>query len=749
MPVGATGELFIGGEGVARGYFRRPELTAEKFIPDPFDKRPGAKLYRTGDLARFLASGDVQYLGRTDFQVKVRGFRIELGEIESVLAKHSAVLQAVVSVHEDSSGDKRLVGYIVPKLGQHLNIGDGRLYLKQFLPDYMIPSALVELETLPLTPNGKVNRKALPAPEIHRIESDIIFVVPRTPAEEIIASIWIEVLRLDQVSIHDNFFELGGHSLLGTQVISRVREAFGVDLPLRMLFETPTVAGLAEQIEHLRGQDSALAFAPLAPAQRNAKALLSFAQQRLWFLDQLEPQNPLYNVPYIMRLQGPMKAGVLQESLNEILRRHESLRTRFEGSDGEPMQVIEAVEKLPFTTLDVSSLPPESRLGEARRLAMEEAKRPFDLLVAPLVRALLIKLADDDHALVINMHHIITDRWSFGVLSQELATLYEAFSQAKPSPLEPLPLQYADYAIWQRKHMTESWMQQQLAYWKDQLDGAPPVLELPTTRPRRAAENFWGGICHRTLPESLGQDLQALSRRNGATLFMTLLAGYQLLLARLSGQEDVVVGTDLANRTQLATEKLIGFFVNLLPIRTRVTGDPTFTQLLRRVKEVSLGAFAHQDVPFEKLVEELRPERNLTYHPLVQVLFVMQNTPRGPREFGGLKPGPLGVSSTSRFDLVLFINNPDEALLTTWMYNPNLFDESMIARMAEMYETVLRAAVSAPDVPLVRLYEALGEAEQKLRQSDQKSFRETSLRKLKGARRKAVTAPADGESGRE
>jgi amino acid adenylation domain-containing protein len=744
-PIGIAREIYIGGDGVAQGYFNRPQLTAEKFIPNPFGT-PGSQMYRTGDLGRYLPDGRIECLGRADSQVKVRGYRIELGEIEAVLARHPAVQECVVVAREDVPGEKKLVGYIVLTAAQVATSQELRTWVKDRLPEYMVPVAIVEMAKFPLTPNGKVNRKTLPAPEARRMESDVAFIGPRTPAEEIIESIWTEVLRLDKISVHDNFFELGGHSLLGTQVISRVREAFGVDMPLRTLFEAPTINGLAEHVAQLRGRGSALAFAPLAPAQRNAKAPLSFAQQRLWFLDQLEPQNPLYNVPYIMRLQGPMKAGVLEESLNEILQRHESLRTRFEGSDGEPVQVIEAVEKLPFTTLDVSNLPPESRLAGARQLAMDEAKRPFDLLVAPLVRALLIKLADDDHALVINMHHIITDRWSFGVLSQELAALYESFSQGKPSPLEPLPLQYADYAIWQRKHMTESWMQQQLAYWKDQLDGAPPVLELPTARPRRAAENFWGGICHRTLPESLGQELQALSRRNGATLFMTLLAGFQLLLARLSGQEDVVVGTDLANRTQLATEKLIGFFVNLLPIRTRVTGDPTFTQLLRRVKEVSLGAFAHQDVPFEKLVEELRPERNLTYHPLVQVLFVMQNTPRGPREFGGLKPGPLGVSSTSRFDLVLFINNPDEELLTTWMYNPNLFDESVIARMADLYETVLRAAASTPDVPLSRLDEVLGQAQQQLRQSEQKSFHETSLRKLKGARRKAVTAPADGES---
>jgi len=746
LPVGVAGELYIGGEGVARGYFRRPELTAQRFVPDPFDHRPGARLYRTGDLARYLPDGNVQYLGRSDFQVKVRGFRIELGEIETVLAQHPAVQQVVVAAREDVPGHKHLVAYVVSRPDQHLNITQARAHLKQSLPDYMLPSAIVELDALPLTPNGKVDRKALPAPEYQRTESDAAFVAPRTPMEEIISSIWAEVLLLDRVGVYDNFFELGGHSLAGTQVVSRLREAFSVDLPLRALFEAPTVAGQAERVERLRGRGSEAGSVPLVPAQRNAPRPLSFAQQRLWFLDQLEPLNPLYNVPYIVRFQGPLKAGVLEDSLNEIVRRHESLRTRFEEGDGEPVQVVEEWRKLPLTIMDVSGLPVDVRLPEARRLAIEEVKRPFHLGTAPLVRALLIKLTDNDHALVVNTHHIITDRWSWGVLSQELAVLYEAFLEGKPSPLEELPLQYSDYATWQRNQMTESWMASQVAYWKKHLEGAPPRLELPTTRPRTALENFWGGICNRALPEDLGNDLRTLSRRHAVTPFMTLLASFQLLLAQLAGQDDIVVGTDLANRTQLATEKLIGFFVNLLPIRTRIRGDLTFRELLGQVKEASLGAFAHQDVPFEKLVEELRPERSLTHHPLVQVLFVMQNTPRGPREFGGLKTGPLGVSSTSRFDLVLFINNPDEIPLTTWMYNPNLFEDSAIARMAELYETLLRLIVAEPEARLSRIHHLLEEVERQMRQAEQKSFQETSLRKLRGARRKNAWAAVDQDT---
>jgi len=741
-PIGSAREIYIAGDGVAHGYFNRAELTAEKFVPNPFGA-PGTKMYRTGDLGRYLPDGRIECLGRADSQVKVRGYRIELGEIEAVLAKHPAVQECVVLAREDVAGDKKLVGYAVLNTAHDTTAQELRTWMKDRLPDYMVPIAMVEMEKFPLTPNGKVNRKALPAPDTRRTESDVAFVAPRTAAEEILASIWMEVLRLDKVSTHDNFFELGGHSLAGTQVISRAREAFSTAIPLRSLFEAPTIAALAERIEQLRGIGPSAGFVPLGPAQRIAQAPLSFAQQRLWFLDQLEPQNPLYNVPYIVRLQGPMKADLLEQSLNEILQRHESLRTRFEESNGEPVQIVERIERMPFSRADLSNIAPESRLIEARRLAKEEAKRPFDLRVAPLVRGLLVKLADDDHALVVNMHHIITDRWSFGVLSQELANLYEAYAQGKASPLEALPLQYADYAIWQRKHMTPSWMEQQVAYWKQQLEGAPAVLEIPTVQPRKPMENFWGGICNRPLPENVADDLRVLSRRNGATLFMTLLAAFQLLLGKLSEQEDIVVGTDLANRTQTATEKLIGFFVNLLPIRTQVASDLTFTQLLRRVREVSLGAFAHQDVPFEKLVEELRPERSLTHHPIVQVLFVMQNTPRGPKEFGGLKPGPLGVSSTSRFDLVLFINNPDDAPITTWMYNPNLFDEPMIRRFADLYEVVLRTVAADSGLQVQQIHMVLQEADLRSRETEQKSFHETSLRKLKGARRKVATAPAN------
>jgi amino acid adenylation domain-containing protein/FkbH-like protein len=736
VPIGVAGELYLGGDGVARGYFNRPELTAEKFLADPF--RPGECIYRTGDLAKFLPDGNIQFLGRADFQVKVRGFRIELGEIESVLARHADIQQVVVIVREDQPGDPRLVAYLVVRPGQNAAASDLRTHLKQSLPDYMVPSYFVTLDTLPLTPNGKIDRKALPKPEYTRPELAGERLSARTPAEEVIAGIWAEVLQLDQVGVQDDFFELGGHSLLATQVVSRVRQAFQVELPLRALFEAPSVAGLAERVVTLQHKQQGLQTLPLQPVPRHQSLPLSFAQQRLWFLDQMEPNNPLYNLPYIVRLQGTLRVPTVEKSLHEIVRRHESLRTTFQTVNDEPVQVIIPELSIPLVCSDLTSLPESQREDEARHLAMQEVQHPFDLKNGPLLRALLLKLDDADHVLILNTHHIISDRWSLGVLSQELAALYETYSANKPSPLPDLTIQYADYAVWQRNVLSGPTLQRQLEYWKEQLAGAPNVLELPTDRPRQAISNFWGNIHRQPLSPELVKDLRALSRRCSSTFFMTLMAAFQALLARQSGQKDIVVGTDLANRTQLDTEKIIGFFVNLLPIRTRLIDNNSFQELLGQVRQTSLGAFAHQDIPFDKLVEELRPERSLTHNPLVQVLFVMQNTPHTVREFGGLKVGQLGVSSTSRFDLVLFINDPEGTPYATWMYNPNLFDASTIARMAGLYQALLQTITTDPEIAIDTLTRHLDEIEKQLQADDQKRFQEASVRKLKGIKRRTV-----------
>jgi hypothetical protein len=525
---------------------------------------------------------------------------------------------------------------------------------------------------------------------------------------------------------------------MATQVVSRVRHAFQVELPLRALFEAPTVAGLAERVGLLQREEQGLQTLPLQRVPRDQALPLSFAQQRLWFLDQLEPNNPLYNVPYITRMQGPLNTAAMEAALSEIVHRHESLRTTFDTMNDEPVQVIAPELGVPLTLVDLKAIPEQDREDEARRLAMEEVKRPFNLHTGPLLRALLLRLGEFDHVLILNTHHIISDRWSLGVLSQELAALYEANIAGQSPPLPELAIQYADYAVWQRQFLSGPALQRQLDYWKDQLNGAPHVLELPTDRPRQALENFWGGIHQQPLSAELVKDLRGLSRRCSSTFFMTLLAAFQTLLARQSSQNDIVIGTDLANRTALETEKLIGFFVNLLPMRAKFYPDLSFQNLLLQVRHTSLGAFAHQDIPFDKLVEELRPERSLTHNPLVQVLFVMQNTPQTAREFGGLKLGPLGVSSTSRFDLVLFINDPGGSPYATWMYNPNLFDASTIATMAGLYQALLQAVTADPAITMTALDEHLRQALKIIQADEQKRFQEASVQKLKGIKRKPV-----------
>ena len=704
VPVGVAGELYIGGEGVARGYWQRPELTREKFIADSFRHRADARLYRTGDLARYLPDGNVQFLGRSDFQVKVRGFRIELGEIETILAQHPAVQQAVVVAREDTAADKRLVAYVIPVVGQDCSASELRTHIKHELPEYMVPSAFVRLKKFPLTPNGKVDRKNLPAPEYAPSEVGGEYVGPRTTVEEVIAGIWAEVLKMDRVGMADNFFELGGHSLLATQVVSRVRLALQVELPLRALFEAPTVPGLAQRVELLQRREQGLDAPPLKPIGRDQALPLSFAQQRLWFLDQLEPDNPLYNVPHVVRMTGALNTAMLEKSLNEIVRRHEALRTSFQTVDGEPVQVMAPRLALPLAITDLGSIEEGEREFEARKLAAEEIKRPFNLRTGPLLRASLLKLSDQEHVLVLNTHHIVSDRWSLGVLSQELAALYEAFVEGKPSPLQELPIQYADYAAWQRQFLSGEVLEKQLAYWKQQLRGAPPVLEIPTDRPRPPKESFRGDIKAIPISSVVTERLKELSRGEGVTLFMTLLAAWQVLLSRYSGQEDIVVGIPIANRNRSEIEGLIGFFANTLALRGDLSGNPSFRELLTRVREVALSAYAHQDLPFEKLVEELRPERSLSHNPLFQVLFALQNTPALDQQIPGLKLRGVGAKvGTAKCDLALFMAEGPQGLMGRLEYNTDIFDASTIDRLANHFQILLQGIVADAEQPIYDL----------------------------------------------
>ncbi|MFZ5918977.1 MAG: amino acid adenylation domain-containing protein [Chloroflexota bacterium] len=698
LPIGVPGQLYVGGAGVARGYHRRPEMTDEKFITDPFSSDPTARLYKTGDLARFLRDGNVEFLGRMDHQVKIRGFRVEPGEIEAVLGGHFALRQAVVQAVEVALGDKRLVAYVVPNRETEPTPGDLRRFLQERLPDYMVPSTFVFLQTLPLTPNGKVDRAALPEPDWSRREVEGEYVPPRTPVEEVLTGIWSKVLGVVRAGVHDNFFELGGHSLLATQLVSRVRAAFQIDLPLRKVFESPTVAALAEQIEVARRAAAGVQAPPIRPVPRTEEMTLSFAQQRLWFLDQLEPNSPFYNIPEAMRFRGPLDADVLAQCLNEVVRRHEVLRTTFRTQDGRPAQVIAPEMHLSLPLTDLGHLPAEEREAEALRLAQEEAQRPFDLARGPLLRARLLRLEQQDHFVLLTMHHIAGDDWSTGVLVQEISILYQAFSQGQFSPLPPLFIQYADFAHWQREWLQGEVLERHLDYWTGQLRGLPPLLELPTDRPRPAVQSYRGDYRTFALSPELSRAIKELGRQEGATLFMTLLAAFQTLLYRYSGQEDISVGTPIANRNRAEVEGLIGFFVNTLVIRGDLSGGPSFRELLGRLREAALGAYAHQDLPFEMVVDALQPDRDMSHSPLFQVMFALQNAPASAQPLADVEISAVEAhSGTAKFDLTLFMAEQGAGLGGALEYNSDLFDGETIERLIGHYQTLLAGIVAAPE----------------------------------------------------
>lgn len=703
VPVGVTGELHIGGASLARGYLNRPDLTTEKFIPNPFSNDPRSRLYQTGDLVRWLPDGNIEFLGRRDHQVKVRGNRIELGEIESALARHPAIREAVVVARADDGREPRLVAYVVPAAGQSATANELRDFLRQRLPDAMLPAAVVFLPTLPLTTNGKVDRKALPAPEAD-IGTAAEFVAPRTATEEKLAGIWCEVLGLKRAGIHDNFFELGGHSLLATQVISRVRSALLVELPLHELFAAPTIASLAAKIETTSRSAVADARNPIVHIERMGEQPLSFAQERLWFLEQLEPGLPVNNIPIALRLEGSLNAAALEQALNEIVRRHATLRTAFRNQNGRPAAMAEPARWFTLPLLDLSKLSPTERDAEAHRHITEEAQRPFNLTRSPLLRAKLLRLAADEHVLLLVTHHIACDGWSLGLFYRELAALYETFVHGRTSPLPELPVDYADFAQWQRERLQGPVLDEQLAYWKQQISGAQTALGVPTDHPRPPLQTYRGATKCLALPADLSAGLQRLSRQEDATLFMVLLAAWQTLLHRYSGQDDILVGSPIAGRTRVETENLIGFFLNTLVFRGDLSGDPTFRELLKRVRQTALGAYAHQDLPFEQLVDALQLERDLSRSPLFQAMFVLQNEPLRPLELAGLKLQPVQVhSGTAKFDLLLSLEESAEGICGFLEYNTDLFDEATIARMLGHYQTLLEGIVADPEQPLSAL----------------------------------------------
>ncbi|WP_420718389.1 amino acid adenylation domain-containing protein [Pyxidicoccus sp. MSG2] len=714
LPVGVPGELCVGGLGLARGYLGQSALTAERFVPDPFSGTQGARLYRTGDRARWRADGTLEYLGRTDLQVKLRGFRIEPGEVESALARLPAVREAVAVVREDVPGDKRLVAYVVSEEGAPVDVASLRQALKERLPEYMVPSAIAVLPALPLTSNGKVDRKALPAPEGALAVRAREYVAPRTALEAQLAALWTELLHVERVGVHDDFFELGGHSLLATQVVSRLRSTVGVEVPLRVLFDAPTVEALAVQVEQAT---RSLALPALRPVPRAGPLPLSFAQQRLWFLDRLQPGGAAYNVPTVLRVEGRLDVAALERAFTELVRRHESLRTRFPDEGGVPVQVIAPPGPVRLVVTDLRAR--EDREAEARRLAREEAARPFDLSHGPLLRVSLLRLAEERHLLLLTLHHIVCDGWSSGVLVRELEALYLGFVSGRTSTLPELPLQYADYCVWQREWLRDDVLESQLTYWKEQLSGARHALELPTDFPRPPVQSSRGASFEFQLTPELSRGLQSLCREEGVTLFMALLGAFQVVLSRHSGQDDVVVGTPIAGRRFAELEGLVGLFINTLALRTRLDGDPSFRALLGRVRETTLGAQAHQDIPFEKLVEELRPQRDLGRSPLFQVMLILQNTPDvampGSRGDGSLSLHPVEVESdTVKFDLTLgFVETPG-GVRGQIGYRTDLFREESVRRLVDHLRVLLEAVTVRPELRLSELRLLTAEEQRRL-----------------------------------
>ncbi|NOU44484.1 MAG: amino acid adenylation domain-containing protein, partial [Methyloglobulus sp.] len=701
VPLGVTGEIHIGGAGVARGYLNRPELTAERFIADPFgqgrDNLAGAacggRLYKTGDLGRWLPDGSVDYLGRNDFQVKIRGFRIELGEVEAQLSRCPGIREAVVMAREDVPGDKRLVAYLVAEAGQEPTAADLRGQLSAVLAEYMVPGAYVALEAFPLTPNGKLDRKALPAPDGSSVTCRA-YEPPQGAAEAAIAHIWQELLHLGQVGRHDHFFELGGHSLLAVQLVSRLRQELGIEVPLRDLFARPVLAGFARAVTNARQSE----LPPIQMADRSQPIPLSWAQQRLWFLGQLDPAaSAAYHIPAGLRLHGRLDKAALKASLDRIVARHEILRTSFISQDGQAFQhIAPAHGGFALAAHDLSGLSKRKQRTAVQQTAADEASQAFDLSTGPLIRGQLLELGADEHILLITQHHIISDGWSIGLLVQEFAALYAAFSQGQPDPLPDLAVQYADYAAWQRQWLQGDTLQAQTAFWQSHLTGAPAMLELPTDRPRPTTQSYAGGSVGLELSKQLSADLKHLAQRHGSTLFMVLLAGWSILMARLSGLGDIVIGTPIANRQRSEVEPLIGFFVNTLALRVRLDDNPSVAALLNRVKATTLDAYGHQDIPFEQVVDLVKPERSLGHSPVFQVMLAMDNTPgTGELALPGLNLSGLELAhTTTHFELSLFLTDREEHIAGILEYASELFDKVTIERFKEYYQLILVGMVT-------------------------------------------------------
>ena len=698
VPRGVAGEIHIAGVQVARGYLHQPELSAERFLRDPFAddlSGAGSRMYRTGDLGRWRDDGTIEFLGRNDFQLKIRGHRVEPGEIEARLSELPGVREAVVIAREDVPGDRRLVAYIVGDV-LAADPAELRMRLAAQLPDHMLPGAFVPLAALPLTPNGKLDRKALPAPDgqafAHRAYEATIGEI-----EDTLAQIWCDLLAMERVGRHDNFFELGGHSLLAVRLVSQVRERLGVELPLPALFTHPQLADMARDV----AEASQNALGAIVRADRSAPLPMSFAQQRLWFIARVDPEaSKAYHVPDAVRLRGALDVAALQAALDRIVERHEVLRTRFVGIGGQALQVIDEARGFALRHEDLRG----ATDAELARIAREEALRPFDLALGPLIRGRLLALGADDHVLLVTMHHIVSDGWSGGVLANEFSALYRAFREGRPDPLPPLAIQYADFGMWQRQWLQGPLLQQQLQQWVAQLRGAPALLDLPTDRPRPAVQDYRGANIAIALDAALADGLRALGQRHGTTLYMTLLAAWAVVLGRLSGQEQVVIGSSHAGRSRVEVEPLIGFFINTQALKIDLAGGPSVQALLAQARQTAVQAQSLQDVPFERLVEALNPPRSLAHHPVFQVMLSWHNTPKAALDLAGLQAESLGGGADSaQFELSLELRESEEGIGGQINYASALFDEATVRRHWRCLEAVLRGMVADDSQPVDRI----------------------------------------------
>ncbi|MGN6642113.1 MAG: amino acid adenylation domain-containing protein, partial [Verrucomicrobiota bacterium] len=698
-PIGSEGELHIGGAGLARGYLNRPELTAANFIPNPFPEIPSERLYKTGDRARFRLDGTIEFLGRVDQQVKIRGFRIELGEIENALREYPTLKDAVVLAREDTPGQKRLVAYVVPRGGPAPGVSALLDFLKRKLPAHMVPSAFVPLEALPLSPSGKVDRQALPRPGDERPNLDQNYLAPRSPVEEIIASTWCEVLGLNRVGVHDNFFDLGGHSLLATQVLSRIRAAMQVDISLASLFDHPTVAGLAERLE--RAGNTLPPVLPVATVSKGHHLPPTARQKRIWFLDQFEPQQSSYNIPTGLHLRGPLNVPALEQSLTELARRHDALRLVFPAEDGLPVQLICEPKDIHLQIIDLSHLPAEQRLQEARVIATHEGRRAY-IRSSPMLRPILLRLGAEDHRLLLITHELACDSKSVRCLVKELTQLYQALSSGLPIPPATASLSYTD-ALSLVSQTTEQ-SSEQLEFWKQRLAGMPALLDLPADRPRPAHQK---DACARhtlLLYKDITLAIEKLSEGHGCTPGVTLLAAFQSLLARYTGTTDIAVGSITSQRGRTELRDVVGNFENTAVLRSDLSGDPTFAELLGRVKEITESALAHADLPFARILEELRPPRNASYTPLFQVMFNYATDPVPATAAAGVSFEPFEIENqTAKLDLRLDLMPTSEGLSGWIEYSTALFDAERIERMAEHFGTLLQAAIENPEQRLSSL----------------------------------------------